>query len=218
MYYFLARRWETVRSGCLSPAVSVQQSTPPPPPTPTATVVLSPSSAPSSRPKCGAWKKVPTRGVKTVLPDKAALKAVCVGKGKVSASGWLSCAKVVKPPHRRYPCVDCGFDCDSVKNRDQHRGSKRCKDIIFQRDLFVIATPPVVEGGSPYFKRRAQPINPAILQALRSTPEVTEVVEQVVRNPSQVETTIGSVDSDDEVVNQQQVPIVPTVVPRAVAS
>ena len=44
------------------------------------------------------------------------------------------------------------------------------------------------------------------------------IVEQVVRNPSQVETTIGTIDSGDEVVNQQQVLIVPTEVPRAVAS
>ena len=106
----------------------MQQATPPPPSGPNPTVLDSPSSPPVRRPKCGVWKTVPAHVAKTVLPDKTTPKASSVRKGVVRTTGWLSCAKVVKPPHRRYPCHDCGFECDSVKNRDMHRGSRRCRE------------------------------------------------------------------------------------------
>ena len=123
-----------------------------------------------SRPKCGAWRKVPAHLAKTVLPDKANPKVPCVGKGTVSTSGWLTSVRVVRPPHRRYPCPDCGFVYDSVKNRQMYRGNRRCRDLARSDSPRETPTPPVVEDSSPVFRRRVHPINPAILVALMSTP------------------------------------------------
>ena len=176
---------------------------PTPPPAPAPTVTCTSLSPPSSRPKCGAWRKVPAHKAKTILPDKTTPKVPCVRKGTVSTS-----VKVVKPPHRRYPCPDCGFVCDTVKNREIHRGSKRCRDLAQPDSPLEILTPPVVEDSSPVFRRRVQPIKPAILAALRSTPPqvLDERRESQVTTSSGSETTLDGSDGESEMVEQLVVP------------